>query len=320
VAAVPAQQFRNIVVTGNYRRVRRYGLSRRVGSARRKVMRGWPPILCHLLCGGLLSIGALNAADAPGAATAPSPKAPLVWIFTGTPGDDEHHASYEKDVARMRQAFLQRLSVPPENLTVLYGPKSAGYDGVCTRENLLAAIAKGVAAATASQPVWMIFEGHANPTDAGANFNLPGPDVSARELRTAFEPTKPEAHLVILFTTSSSGRFMRWIAGPGRLVITATLEEEEDNETEFPHVLADVLNDPASDADHDGKLTLLEIFNACNAGVKAVYDEGGFIQRERAMLDGNGDRRGTQRPAREDAEPAARVYFTIAGEGAKKFD
>ena len=63
-----------------------------------------------------------------------------------------------------------------------------------------------------------------------------------------------------------------------------------------------------------------KFLNARNAGVKAVYDEGKFIQRERAMLDGNGDRRGTQRPAREDAEPAARVYFMIAGAAAKKFD
>jgi hypothetical protein len=266
-------------------------------------------------------MGALEAVEAQGPVpTLPSPKAPLVWIFNGTPGDQEHHASYEKNLARMREAFLQRLSVPAENLSILYGPKSAGYDGVCTRENLLAAMAKGVAAATANQPVWMIFIGHSNPTDAGANFNLPGPDVTARELRTALEKTKPDAQLVILFTTSSSGRFMRWIAGPGRLVVTATLDDEEDNETEYPHVLADVLNDPASDVDHDGKLSLLEIFNACNAGVKAVYDEGKFIQRERAMLDGNGDRRGTQRPAREDAEPASRVYFTIAAAAAKKFD
>jgi len=263
----------------------------------------------------------LEAEEAPGSVAPQTPsKAPLVWLFNGTPGDDEHHAFYEKNLARMREAFVQRLSVPPENLTILYGPKSAGYDGVCTRENLLAAIAKGVAAAAANQPVWMIFMGHANPTDSGANFNLPGPDVTARELRTAFEQTRPDAQLVIIFTTSSSGRFMRWMSGPGRLVITATLEDEEDNETEFPHVLADVLQDPASDQDHDGRLSLLEIFNSCNAGVKAVYDRGGFIQRERAMLDGNGDRRGTQRPAREDAEPASHVYFTIAGAAVKKFD
>jgi len=246
-------------------------------------------------------------------------KPPKVWIFNGTPGDDEHHAFYEHNLGRLRAAFLERLSISPQNLTVLYGPKSAGYDGVCNKENLLAAIADGVKAASDTQPVWMIFEGHSNPTDAGANFNLAGPDITARELRQAFEATKPNAQLVILFTTSSSGRFMRWIAGPGRLVVTATLEDEEDNETEYPYVLADVLENPASDADHDGKLTLLEIFNACNAGVKAVYDAGHFMQRERAMLDGNGDRRGTQRPAREDAEPASRVYFTIAG-AAHKFD
>jgi hypothetical protein len=281
-------------------------------------MRGWPPI--RFVCVGfwlcLLSVSASLGAGEP----APATKPPFVWIFNGTPGDDEHHAFYENNLARLRAAFLTRLSVPPENLTVLYGPKSSGYDGVCSRENLLAEIGRAVKLATADQPVWMVFEGHSNPTDAGANFNLPGPDVTARDLRDAFAQTKPEAQLVIIFTTSSSGRFMRWIGGPGRLVVTATLEDEEDNETEFPHVLADVLENPASDADHDGKLSLLEIFNACNEGVKAVYDQGQFIQRERAMLDGNGDRRGTQRPAREDAEPASRVAFTIAGAARKKFD
>jgi hypothetical protein len=246
-------------------------------------------------------------------------KPPRVWIFNGTPGDQEHHEFYEKLLGRMRRALLERLSVPAENLTILYGPKSAGYDGVCTRENLVAELDKAVAVADADQSVWLIFQGHSNPTATGANFNLPGPDVSARELQKIFAPTKPSARLVILFTTSSSGRFMHWIAGPGRLVVTATLEDEEDNETEFPGVLASVLEDPASDQNHDGKLSLLEIFNACNRGVKAVYDAGGFMQRERAILDGDGDGRGTQRPARADAEPASTVAFTIAG-GRRAFD
>jgi len=239
-------------------------------------------------------------------------KPPRVWIFNGTPGDDEHHALYEKNLSRLRATLTTRLGVPAENVTVLYGPKSAGYDGVCTKENVLAEITKAVAAAAADQPVWMIFEGHSNPTGGGANFNIPGPDVTARELRDLVATTKTDAQLAILFTTSSSGRFLRWLSGPGRLVLTATREDEEDNETELPHVLASVLESPTSDADRDGKLSLLEIFNACNSGVKAVYDAGKFMQRERAMLDGNGDKRGTQRPSREDAEPAARMAFTIA--------
>lgn len=247
-------------------------------------------------------------------------KPPRVWIFNGTPGDNEHHAFYERNLMRLRTACTQRLGVPATHLTVLYGPKSAGYHGVCTRENLLAEITNAVGVAAADQPVWLIFQGHSNPAEAGANFNLAGPDVTARELREVLAKTKPDAQLVILFTTSSSGRFLPWLSGAGRLVLTATSGNEEDNETEFPQVLADVLEDPASDHDHDGKLSLLEIFNACNAGVKALYERGGYIQRERAMLDGNGDRRGTQRPAREDAEPAAKVAFTLELRPRQPFD
>jgi hypothetical protein len=245
---------------------------------------------------------------------------PRVWIFNGTPGDDEHHAFYEKNLLRLRNAFTNRLGVSAGNLTVLYGPKSAGYDGVCTRENVLAEITRAVEVAAADQPVWLIFQGHSNPTGAGANFNLAGSDVTARELRDLLSGTKENAQLVIIFTTSSSGRFLSWLAGPGRLVFTATTADEEDNETELPHVLADVLEDPASDQNGDGRLSLLEIFNACNAGVKAFYAKGNFIQRERAMLDGDGNRRGTQRPAREDAEPAAKVAFTLKVARQESFD
>jgi hypothetical protein len=249
----------------------------------------------------------------------PPSKTPMVWIFNGVPGDDEHHAFFEKNLGALRTTLTKRFGLPAKNLTVLYGPKSAGYDGVCTRENLLAEVRKAVAVAAADQPVFLIFEGHSNPTAAGANFNVPGPDVTSRDLRDVLQPTKPGAQLAIIFTTSSSGRFMPWLAGPGRMAITATLENEEDNETEFPHVLATVLGRPESDQNNDGRLSLLEIFNGCNAGVKATYDKLGYMQRERAMLDGNGDKRGTQRPARVDAEPAGKVALPIA-DPAQHFD
>jgi len=274
-----------------------------------------------MLClGAWLSAVLAASGEDPPSAPRPPEKPPLVWILNGTPGDTEHHAFYEQTLDRLRKALTTRLGVPTANLTVLYGPKSAGYSGVCSRENIFTELHRAVAAAAPDQTVWVIFEGHSSPSATGANFNLAGPDISARELREIFAATRPDAHLVILFTTSSSGRFMRWISGPGRLVITATLEDEEDNETEFPNVLANVLNDPASDQNHDGRLSVLEIFNACNAGVKASYDAGGYMQRERAMFDGNGDRRGTQRPAREDAEPAAAVSFPITAGTRKPFD
>ena len=45
----------------------------------------------------------------------------------------------------IRKSLTERFAVPTANITVLYGPKSAGYDGPCTREALLAELAKIVA-------------------------------------------------------------------------------------------------------------------------------------------------------------------------------
>lgn len=46
-----------------------------------------------------------------------------------------------------------------------------------------------------------------------------------------------------------------------------------------------------------------------------VYQTGPFIVQEAALLDGDGDGRGTQRPAPIDREGAAKRFFTLTAEG-----
>jgi hypothetical protein len=100
-----------------------------------------------------------------------------VWIFNGTPGDDEHHTFYEKNIARLRKAFTGRFGIPAgKSHGALRSRNPPGYDGACARETLLTELAK--AADSTHQPnaapVWLIFQGHANAIAGGANFNLPG--------------------------------------------------------------------------------------------------------------------------------------------------
>ena len=54
-------------------------------------------------------------------------------------------------------------------------------------------------------------------------------------------------------------------------------------------------------------------------GVNQIYEKQGFMIKEHAQLDGNGDGRGTQRPAPLDAEPAQKVGLQIT-QPAKKFE
>ena len=269
-----------------------------------------------LICGALFSLCALSASTAADAV----PK-PRVWIFNGTPGDDEHHTFYERNLARLRKALTDRFGIPAENLMVLYGPKEAGYDGPCTREALLAELGKAAQSTQSANPapVWLIFQGHANPIPGGANFNLPGKDVTAREVGDALKSANPNVPIVTVMTAACSAAFVRPLSAPGRFTIVATTPADPENETEFPEALAIALESAGTDSNRDGMVSVTELFLSCHAHVHQIYEKQGFMIKEHAQLDGNGDGRGTQRPAPLDAEPAEKVGLRIT-QPEKKFE
>ena len=238
---------------------------------------------------------------------AQEPTKPRVWIFNGTPGDAEHHEFYEKNLERLRKTLKSRFGVPAERMTVLYGPKDEGYDGPCTREALLGELAEAAdyTRQPDAGPVWLIFQGHANRIPGGLNYNLPGPDVSGRDIADALKGAAPNAPIVLISTMTCSASLVRPLAAPGRMIISATTPSDPENETEFPTALATALETAESDSNRDGVLSVTELFLACHAQVQKLYESGGFMIKEHAQLDGNGDGRATQRPSPLDAEPAS---------------
>jgi hypothetical protein len=291
------------------------------------------PILHLLLCAAAVAQETPPPAPPAAPATPASPAtpaphaepvntaAPRIWIFNGIPGDDEHHDFYTANLAALRKTFTERFAVPANQITVLYGPQSAGYDGPCTREAMLAELAK-VAAHTQqpnAAPAWIILQGHANAVTGGAMYNLPGPDVSMREIGDALKTANAAVPLVVVGTTTCSADLVKRLAAPGRLVMTATTTGDPENETEFPAALAEALAAEATDANGDRMVTVTELFQATSAAVLKIYEAGKFIVKEHAQLDGNGDGKATQRPAPEDAKPASRAGLAIGG-GKPKFE
>jgi len=233
---------------------------------------------------------------------------PLVWVFNGIPGDDPHKAFYEKNLAGLKGALRDRHGVPEADIRIFYGPEDSGYAGICTRERLLEQC-KLISAHTrqpGARPVWLVLMGHANNYPGGAMFNLAGPDVSAKELGAALAEANPATPMTVWVTTTCGGPFLKALAKPGRMVCSASSPQDAENETEFPHAFVAALADDATDADRDGLVSVTELFVATNARVLQTYEQGGFIVKEHAQLDGDGDGRGTSRPAAIDAEPRSR--------------
>jgi len=264
------------------------------------------------VCGLFLLLAGIGAAAErePGTAT-DSP--PLVWVFTGLPGDVEHLVRFSETADLLSRTLQERFGVPKGDIRMLFGEGDWGGHRPCNRTNLEAELERIVTATRdpGSHPVWLFFLGHANSNEHDAFFNSGGPDLSARDLGKCLRKAGAGAPVVIWLTTAAAGTFVKHLAKPGRIVVAACADDAEDNETEFPHVLAQTLAAASTDADGDGRVSVLEIFASVKAGVRASYEADGLIQTERPLLDGDGDGQATATPAETDAAPARTCRLLI---------
>src|SRR5205823_8479943 len=121
--------------------------------------------------------------------------------------------------------------------------------------------------------LWVFFLGHGNHDGDHAYFHLPGSDFRGDELGKLFAGLQCREQ-VFWMTTSASGWFLKSLSAKGRIVITATVADDEFNETEFPHALATVLKRPHKELDtnRDGKVSVLELYQQTVAEVNARFN------------------------------------------------
>ena len=144
----------------------------------------------------------------------------------------------------------------------------------------------------AAQELWVIFIGHGTFDGRTARFNLRGPDVSAQEMSAWLKPlTMPTA---IVNCASSSAPFINRLSAPHRVIVTATKSGTEQNYSRFGKYFSSVLADPVADLDKDGQTSLLEAFLLASRRTNEFYETEGRLATEHALLDDNGDKRGSR--------------------------
>lgn len=141
------------------------------------------------------------------------------------------------------------------------------------------------------QPLWLVFIGHGTYQAGIAKFNLRGPDVAADELKGWLQPMKRP--LVIVNVASASGPFVNALSGENRIVVTATKSGEEQNFARFGAYLPKALLDARADLDHDDEVSLLEAVLKASVDTEDFYASDDRIRTEHAIIDDNGDQRGT---------------------------
>jgi hypothetical protein len=229
--------------------------------------------------GGVAAVGLLCAGMA---ATPAEPDRPAVLVVVGAAGTEEYGAQFKAWAERWREAAL---AGGAEFWAVGLEAPGERSDRVLLEAKL------SEWAATSSAAAWLVFLGHGTYGGQEAKFNLRGPDITAAELAAWLQPC--QRPLAIIQCASASGPFLAALSHTNRVVITATQSGDEQNFARFGQYLANVIADPAADVDKDGQTSLLESFLMSARQVNDFYAADGRLATEHALLDDNGDRRGT---------------------------
>ena len=244
----------------------------------------------------------------------------FLLVIVGLGGDLENADRFHQWASTIVDAARGRYGLPAEN--VIYLGEDPARDpkrisGRSTREAIAAAVDRLARAARPGDTVFFVLIGHGASATGGAHFNLPGPDLTAAEYASLLSRFAAQT-VVFVNTASSSGGFVQALSGKNRVIITATTTDGERNQTRFGEYFAEAFTADGADGDKDGRVSVLEAFNWAHTRVADSYKRDGQLLTEHAVLDDNGDGKGTAAPGQLGGDGAlARTLFVSAASAAR---
>jgi len=199
-------------------------------------------------------------------------------VVSGAPGGQAYATKYEGWRMSLVNALKTSFGYADDHVVTL---------PTASREQVIHALSDLTMRLTKSDQLFVALIGHGSSEGDVAKFNLVGPDMSARDWADQLKPFS--GRLIFVNTTSASFLFLRQLARPGRIVITATDSTAQEFETVFPEFFIKAFGDPAADRDKDGRVSIFEAFVYASANVRSWFDRQNRLPTERALLDDDGD-------------------------------
>jgi hypothetical protein len=238
-------------------------------------------------------------------------------IVAGASGGPEYVAQYERWTSDLSTSLIENLKFDPALVTVLSDasrPSSAS-----SAANVRRAIASTASRMTRDDLLLIVLIGHGTFDGTDAKFNLVGRDLESTEWSDLLRQLP--GRLVIVNTAAASFPFLERLAGPRRIVVTATDTAAQRFDTIFPEYFIQSIADVAADLDKNGRISVWEAFAAASASVRRHYQQRGQLSTERALLDDNGDGVGNEFSSpRDDGSLASRTYLDESLPGAAPTD
>lgn len=174
------------------------------------------------------------------------------------------------------------------------------HSGKSTKADIKAAIERSAANAKADDSFVLTLIGHGSFDGTDYKFNIPGPDVSAAELKEWLARV-PGTQVVVL-ATSSSGGAIEALKRKDRVLITATRAGTERNAVVFSRYWVEAFRDAAADTDKSQTVSAMEAFRFADKKTTDFYQTQQRLATEHAMLEDTGAGEAVRAPSAENGQ------------------
>jgi hypothetical protein len=230
-----------------------------------------------------------------------APAASYFVTVAGLGGSPE----YDKQFADWATEFDKQLKTNGPNAHVITLSGSAA-----TKQHIEETLSKIAGQAQREDAFALLLIGHGSFDGADYKLNIPGPDITGRELANLLNRIPAQRQLVVNMT-SCSGASLAALARKDRVVMVATKSGNEKNATIFPRYWLDALHDPAADADKNGSISALEAFEYAEHKTAAYFEQEKLLATEHAMMTDNGSVDAVRDPKPDNGQGLLASNFVI---------
>ncbi len=235
-------------------------------------------------------------------------------VISGASGGGEYADRFWEWSSKLVATLKDPLQLPPENLFFLAEDPERDPSLVTARavkSDLMQLVGELESRVRPDDLLFILLLGHGNFDGSDYRYNLRGPDLTGAEL-SAILDRFPEQRIVLVCTTPASGALIPRLSRGNRVILTATKNGHEGNETVFARFFVESLHSPEADTDKSRHVSLLEAYSYTQRKVKEWYAEKNRLATEHARLDDNGDGVGTALPDAGSGEGLLAGQVTLA--------
>jgi hypothetical protein len=242
------------------------------------------------------------------------PSSRYAVVISGASGGGEYADRFWEWSSKLVATLKGPLQYPRENLFFLAEAPERDPSLVTARavkSDLMQLVGELESRVRPDDLLFLFLLGHGNFDGSDYRYNLRGPDLTGAEL-SAILDRFPEQRIVLVCATPSSGALIPGLSRGNRVILTATKNGHEGNETVFARFFVESLHNPEADADKSRRVSLLEAYRYTHRKVKEWYAEKNRLATEHARLDDNGDGVGTALPDTGSGEGLFAAQVSLA--------